>query len=454
MGIFSDVYADLYIVAIIGAIGAGWMTYRRLSSASSESSLEFLSSYISTGISGYFRSQLMLSLAILFGASAIPFIYGLTHPKFLILSLAFLVGGLATLGLSRLAIAISTRGAVSILADSEKDTDTSRRTLILAGTTFGILMVTATMATVVFLTALFHNSFFNIQFAASHTLQYAQSTAHHAIIAEDISNMLVVIALGLGALIQTLITRITGGVFYQISDLAARSVGTLEFDLGENSFKNPGSISRYIGVHVGRVASYAANVFETFLTSIAIVIIITIAVTVKYPGIPAHQEILVLLHILGIASASALVSLITIRFLPKVKDTTILFVIAYLIFAVLTGGGTYFLLFKNQLMLPGAMSSVLFGLILGIIGIGISYGFSRRQSRSVQHGIQSGEAGVLQVIIGSLSKGMFASVILTVVVVFVVLLSYDRIGGSEVLRRGVYDIGLVAVSAVFYRGIL
>ncbi len=109
MGIFRDVYADLYIVAIIGAIGAGWMTYRRLSPASSESNLEFLSSYISTGISGYFRSQLMLSLAILFGTSAVPFIYGLTHPKFLMLSLAFLVGGLATLGLSRLAIAISTQ---------------------------------------------------------------------------------------------------------------------------------------------------------------------------------------------------------------------------------------------------------------------------------------------------------------------------------------------------------
>ncbi len=310
------------------------------------------------------------------------------------------------------------------------------------------------MAAVVVLTALFHNSFFNIQFAASHTLQHAQSTAHHATIAEDISDMVVVIALGLGALVQTLITRITGGVFYQISDMAARSVGTLEFDMGENSFKNPGSLSRYIGVHVGRVASHAANVFETFLTSIAIVIIITIAVTVKYPGIPAHQEILVLLHIVAIASAAALVSLIAIRYLPKVKDPTILFVIAYLIFAALTGAGTYFLLFKNQLMLPGAMSSVLFGLLLGLIGIGISYGFSRRQSRSVQHGIQSGDAGVLQVIIGSLSKGMFASVIITVIIVFVVLLSYDRIGGSEVLLRGVYDIVLVAVSAVFSLGIL
>ncbi|NBV41820.1 hypothetical protein EBR96_03505, partial [bacterium] len=424
MSIFRDADADLAILALIAAVIAGIYEYYRLPTASGDSNLKHLANYIGMGIRSYFRSQLLLSGIVLLLLAAGPLIFGLTHPKFLVLSLLFLAGGFTTMLISWVSIRLSTRGAIALVHQCHEPETVRTTTLMRAGTSVGIVFAALALLFSTITAFLFKHPFHSFQFAGQHTIQHAETVVHHATIAKNGSDLMIILAFVMGALLQTLMMRISGGLFHQISDMASRSVGSLEFDIGDDSFKNPASISRYISIHVGKAATTAANGFETFMTALSMTVIVFVAVAALYPDSPAHQSILVLLHIVSIGSTASIISLILTRFFSgRIRSMSLLFVVSYGLTGLLSIGVAYGMLYLDGVTSPGEMTSMVIGTLLGIGATAISYLFTHSRSPIVKDTVKSSEIGVLPIFISGFSKALVAATIVGIAVVFAALLA-------------------------------
>ena len=433
MTISDHFHAIIYCGIGLMALILSYWVYRRLPIAKSDSNLGYLCGYIDNGVTAYLNAQRSLSLAIVGGMAAVPFLYGFRHSEFFILSAIFLTGAASTAVLSWVAVRISTRGAMAVLTELESDTGNIGKTSMKAGTGVGIAVASISLLAVVAWTSLFRHHFLNF----------------YGSVSADSGDMLIVLAFALGGLVQALISRISGGLFFQMSDLASKTVGNLEFDLGENTFKNAGSLSRYIGMHVGKVATAASGAFETFSTSVAVCVMILIAIGLQFPNVPVHQGILVILHLTAIGVFSSLIGLLGATFLRRrISSPFGLFSLAYLISVVLIQTICYFLLYEQGLVHWSALVSIGLGLIVGLLGIGLAYFFTAKQSAQAEGTANSALNGALHVILSGISRGLLATVLMGIVAITVALIVFDEGQGSTLLLDGMFNISLAALAIV------
>jgi len=80
---------------------------------------------------------------------------------------------------------------------------------------------------------------------------------------------------GLGGSSIALFGRVGGGIYTKAADVGADLVGKLDYDLDEDSPKNPGTIADNVGDNVGDVAGMGADLFGSFAEATSATLVVS-----------------------------------------------------------------------------------------------------------------------------------------------------------------------------------
>jgi K(+)-stimulated pyrophosphate-energized sodium pump len=255
---------------------------------------------------------------------------------------------------------------------------------------------------------------------------------------------------GMGASFLALFARVGGGIFTKAADVGADLVGKIEAGIPEDDPRNPAVIADNVGDNVGDVAGMGADLYESYVGSIAATSALGVAAGLGFKGI------LLPLALAAIGVVSSIIGTFFVRTKERATQAALLFALRKGIFvsAALVAVISYFLISSGL----GSQHSrfywsVLSGLLAGVF-IGLSTEFftssNFRPSRSIA---DSSSTGPATVIITGLSTGMMSTAIPVIVIGTAILSSFFLSGGSANFSAGLYGVGLAAVGMLSTLGI-
>ena len=207
-----------------------------------------------------------------------------------------------------------------------------------------------------------------------------------------------VLAYSFGASSLSLFAKAGGGIFTKTADISADLVGKVELGIPEDDPRNPAVIADNVGDNVGDVAGMGADLFDSYVASVVVVMILGVGlgVATTYVQIP--------LVFAGLGILAAVLGALTVRVGPKGNPGAALNSGTYvtcIIFGVLTALATWY--FEYQWALWGA---TLVGLAAGIIiGITSDY-FTSEDKAPVLKTAEASETGPALNILTGFSYGL------------------------------------------------
>jgi K(+)-stimulated pyrophosphate-energized sodium pump len=207
-----------------------------------------------------------------------------------------------------------------------------------------------------------------------------------------------VLAYSFGASSLSLFAKAGGGIFTKTADISADLVGKVELEIPEDDPRNPAVIADNVGDNVGDVAGMGADLFDSYVASVVVVMILGVGlgVTATYVQIP--------LVFAGLGILAAVLGALTVRVGAKGNPGAALnngTYVTCIIFGILTALATWYL--KYEWPLWGA---AIVGLAAGIIiGVTSDY-FTSEDKAPVLRTAEASETGPALNILTGFSYGL------------------------------------------------
>jgi len=256
-----------------------------------------------------------------------------------------------------------------------------------------------------------------------------------------------VLAYSFGASSLSLFAKAGGGIFTKTADISADLVGKVELGIPEDDPRNPAVIADNVGDNVGDVAGMGADLFDSYVASIAAVMILGIGLdlagnTNTYVQLP--------LVFAGLGILAAVLGALTVRVGPKGDPGAALnngTYVTCIIFGILTAIATYFLKFQWQLW-----RAAIVGLSAGIvIGVTSDY-FTSEDKAPVLKTAEASESGPALTILTGFSYGLRSIIFPLIGIAIAAALAYklcEPLGGGY----AVYGIAMAALGMLSIVGL-
>lgn len=272
--------------------------------------------------------------------------------------------------------------------------------------------------------------------------------------AREISESL--IAMSFGASLISIFARLGGGIFTKGADVGADLVGKVEAGIPEDDPRNPAVIADNVGDNVGDCAGMAADLFETY--------IVTIAATMVLAGIffsGEAQRILTIypLVISGICIVGSILGTFCIKLGKSENVMHALYkgLWATIIFSLILIGGCSMLLFEPSTVFNvvgsgqaitgcGILVCAMVGLLVTLGLVYVTEYYTSYSYRPVISIAKASTTGHGTNVIQGLAISMESTAVPVIVICIGILVAY--------LQAGLYGIGIAATSMLALAGIV
>jgi K(+)-stimulated pyrophosphate-energized sodium pump len=236
------------------------------------------------------------------------------------------------------------------------------------------------------------------------------------------------LGLGFGGSFVALFARVGGGIFTKAADVGADIVGKVEEGIPEDDPRNPASIADNVGDNVGDIAGMGADLYESYVDSIIVAMILGVSLFTAEKGI----YLPLMLSGLGIvASILGILSTGLIKRSPRFSLN-----MGSIVAGVLVLAGTY-LLSKYYIPDIKILYTVAAGLIAGLIIGYVTEYYTSDKNKPAQSLADAAQTGAATNIIFGLALGMSSTIIPIASVIAAILLSYHFLGLFGIALAGV-----------------
>ena len=208
-----------------------------------------------------------------------------------------------------------------------------------------------------------------------------------------------VLAYSFGASSLSLFAKAGGGIFTKTAEISADLVGKVELGIPEDDPRNPAVIADNVGDNVGDVAGMGADLFDSYVASVVVVMILGVGLNVA-----AIDYVQVPLVFAGLGILAAVIGALTVRVGAKGDPGAALNSGTYvtcIVFGVLTALTTWYLGYEWSLW-----GATIVGLAAGItIGVTSDY-FTSEDRAPVLKTAEASETGPALNILTGFSYGL------------------------------------------------
>ncbi len=249
-----------------------------------------------------------------------------------------------------------------------------------------------------------------------------------------------------GASSIALFARVGGGIYTKAADIGADIVGKIEAGIPEDDPRNPASIADNVGDNVGDVAGMGADLFESYVGSLAAAM--AIGAMMSEPKL-SMIAILLPLFIASVGIIASILSVLLVRALrsnpsfalrlASFSSGGMTLLGSLVVVRVMTGGWVLFI-------------PILVGIVAGLaIGL-LSELYTSADFRSVKKIAQSSLTGAATNVIEGMAVGMKSTAIPLVCIALTSLISYRF--GEMSGTGGLYGVALAAVGMLSTTGMI
>jgi K(+)-stimulated pyrophosphate-energized sodium pump len=253
-----------------------------------------------------------------------------------------------------------------------------------------------------------------------------------------------VLAYSFGASSLSLFAKAGGGIFTKTADISADLVGKVELGIPEDDPRNPAVIADNVGDNVGDVAGMGADLFDSYVASVVVVMILGVGL-----GVPSTY-VQIPLVFAGLGILAAVIGALTVRVGAKGDPGAALnggTYVTCIVFGVLTALTTWYLGYEWSLW-----GATIVGLAAGIIiGVTSDY-FTSEDKAPVLKTAEASETGPALNILTGFSYGLRSVIFPLIGIAVAAAVSYKI---CETLGTGyaVYGIALASLGMLSIVGL-
>jgi K(+)-stimulated pyrophosphate-energized sodium pump len=436
----------LWIVLLSAFVGLAYglyLVFRVLREDAGPKEMREVSSAIQEGASAYLNRQfktmiwfiLILTLGLYF--MYLP-VYKDQRSIPLGISLAFLMGSLASYGAGRVGMWLAVRGNVRVANAALSSFRNALRIAFQAGTVSGMFTVGLGLlgATIIFM-----------------------------IFKENA--MKVLVGFGFGGSLVALFMRVGGGIYTKAADVGADLVGKVEAGIPEDDPRNAAVIADNVGDNVGDCAGMAADVFESYEVTLVAAIILAAGCLVdsafigKYGGESQAQSFALkliifplLLRALGVFSS--LIGTWSVRSGEEIKDPMAPISRGYWISAAISIAGAFVI---NHLYLKDPVTgapdyrfavAATLGIILAVVTLWLTNLFTHPDKGPVTETSYSTKTGAATMLLTGMGHG-FESTVWAIVAIGGTIIA-SMVIFEESVALGAYGVALAGLGLLTTTG--